>query len=77
MFVVCPECELTGECFLTIVPGPEMDQDHIYTFECGSCQHAVSKTRYAGSSIGNNPFTVCPFCGCDSRDHKILEPAGV
>lgn len=77
MFVKCSECELVGECFLTIVPGTEMDQDHIYTFRCSSCGHAEQKVRYAGSSIGSNAVTECPYCGCDSREHKLLEPETV
>jgi len=77
MFAVCPECGLGGECSLTIVFGYEMDQDNIYTFICDSCGEKVVKTRYAGSAIGNNTITVCPFCECDSREHKIFEPVGV
>jgi len=77
MFVVCPECGLVGECSLIIVSGAEMDQDHIYTFECGSCQNIISITRYAGSVIGNNPISICPFCECDSKEHKVFEPTGV
>lgn len=71
MFAVCSECGLVGECILLIVPGAEMDQDHIYVFRCGSCENEISKTRYAGSSIGYNPVTICPFCGCDSGDHSL------
>lgn len=74
MFGKCPECEMIGECFLTIIPGPEMDQDHIYTFKCDYCGYVSEKSRYAGSSIGNNPITICPFCECNSREHKIFEP---
>jgi len=72
MFVRCPECELVGECFLTVIPNFEMDQEHIYTFKCGSCGHTQERVRYAGSSIGNNPITICPFCECDNREHKLL-----
>lgn len=77
MFVKCTECELVGDCFLTIIPGPEMDQDHVYTFICGSCDYTEEKVRYAGSSIGNNPVTICPFCGCESREHRLLKPVMV
>ena len=70
MFATCPNCGLTGTCSLTIVPGAEMTQDHVYIFKCDSCGHEVSIPVYAGSSIGNNPVTTCPHCGCDSEDHK-------
>lgn len=74
MFIKCPECELIGECFLTIVPGFEMDQEHIYIFKCSSCDYSDERVRYAGTSIGSNNITECPFCGCDNREHKVLEP---
>lgn len=73
MIGICEVCGLAGECTLTIIPGPEMDQDHVYTFKCYSCEHTEEKIRYGGSSVGNNPISICPFCGCESREHEIVE----
>jgi hypothetical protein len=48
-----------------------MDQEHVYTFQCGleSCGHVEQRAVYAGDSV-DNPQTDCPFCGNKKMYHK-------
>ena len=66
----CPNCgKHTAKCSITLADGAEYYDR--YTLECSSCGHKKEIAEKAGSPFygGEEPPTICPFCGNDCHSH--------